>query len=887
MERYFRFILKVPKTAIVMLVGLTLCFAYGITKLEFDNSIEAFLPQHDLEYRIYNQTKKIFGDSGRFIIMLISPENLWSRPAFELFDDLIQDLEEYQTYNEVLESDRINKLQALTAQKGLTVSQLLDAFSNDAVFTRALKRNLGKPTPPDVVLSADALRQLLGAAMRDRDFKKQGLIDELISPFTVTDISGENDTLHTYDLLSKDESGRRKLPVSEHEFEVFRRRLLRNPAFENAIFVQDAAGQKITDFGLLITFINMVDQDPIARHLRRLIQSYDQLNIVMQGIPVTNIIFNDYMQRDITRFLPFVMLVVVCVFFLNFRSLRGVILPFSTLFMAVVWVMGAMGYLGAKITAIGISLPPLMIAIGSSYAIHILNQYYADFDLITRDGLHKGVVFSMSHISSTVLLAGLTTAVSFITLCTSQASAVREWGVFSCLGVIFSVFISSTLIPAGIALLPHQMPALLLKQKSGKTAIKETFIDRILTAAIACVVRHAKAVLVVVSIIIVISAVGLLQLKIESDFLQYFKDDDTVRTSATLIEQKLGGHWGFNILIDSGRAGGAKDAKFLQMEESIRAWLTAEENRNLNIGRTDTFTDYIKTMHLAMHNDDPAYYAIPADNEDIMDYLEIYDGADQNSDGRIDDFEAYVDSAYRTINIIARFKEMEGYPIGTSEVRRIIQAVDTHLRQTLPRPYTHKITGYPIMDIKMADYIVSGQLQSLLLSLVFIALIVMLLFRKFTAGLLALIPMSLAVIVCFGIMGWCRISLDIVTSIIAAITIGIGVDDTIHVLNTYRYYHQQGYAMDGIIERVLRISGKAIIYTSLALIAGFSVLTISSFKPVILFGILMAITMAVTTIGALLVLPTVIRLTQVDLSPSRSGLWAWMRLIWQFKNFTP
>lgn len=886
MECYFRFILKVPKTAIAMLVGLTLCFAYGITKLEFDNSIEAFLPRHDLEYRIYNQTKKIFGDSGRFFIMLISPENLWSRPAFELFDDLIQDLEEYQTYHEVIETKRINKLQALTAQKNVTVSQLLDAFSNDAVFARALKRNLGKPTPPDAALSADDLQQLLRAAIRDRDFKKQALIDEIVSPFTVSDISGENDTLHTYDLLSKDENGRRKLPVSEHEFEAFRQRLLRNPVFENAIFVQDAS-QRITDFGLLITFINMVDQDPIARHLRRLIQSYDQLNIVMQGIPVTNIIFNDYMQRDITRFLPFVMVVVVCVFFLNFKSVRGVILPFSTLFMAVVWVMGAMGYLGAKITAIGISLPPLMIAIGSSYAIHILNQYYADFDRITRDGLQKGVVFSMSHISFTVLLAGLTTAVSFITLCTSQASAVREWGIFSCLGVIFSVFISSTLIPAGIALLPHQMPALLLKHKSGRTALKQTFIDRILTAAIVGVVRHAKAVLVVVSIIVVISAVGLLQLNIESDFLQYFKEDDPVRTSAALIEQKLGGHWGFNILIDSGRTGGAKDAKFLQMEEAIRAWLTAEDNRNLNIGRTDAFTDYIKTMHLAMHNDDPAYYAIPADNEDIMDYLEIYDGADQNSDGRIDDFEAYVDSAYRTINIIARFKEMEGYPIGTSEVRRIIQTVDTHLRQTLPLPYTHKITGYPIMDIKMADYIVSGQLQSLLLSLVFIALIVTLLFRKFTAGLLALIPMSLAVIVCFGIMGWCRISLDIVTSIIAAITIGIGVDDTIHVLNTYRYYHRQGYGMDDIIEKVLRISGKAIIYTSLALIAGFSVLTISSFKPVILFGILMAITMTVTTIGALLVLPTVIRLTQVDLSPSRSGFWIWMKLVRQFKNITP
>ena len=143
--------------------------------------------------------------------------------------------------------------------------------------------------------------------------------------------------------------------------------------------------------------------------------------------------------------------------------------------------------------------------------------------------------------------------------------------------------------------------------------------------------------------------------------------------------------------------------------------------------------------------------------------------------------------------------------------------------------------------------------------------------------------MSVAVIINFGIMGWFNINLDMVTSIIAAITIGIGVDDTIHFLNTYRYYREKGYGIDETIEKTLRVSGKAIIYTSLALIFGFSVLTISSFKPVILFGILMAITMIATTIGALLVLPSVIRLTRVNLMRSRSRIWKVINIARFFK----
>jgi predicted RND superfamily exporter protein len=162
-----------------------------------------------------------------------------------------------------------------------------------------------------------------------------------------------------------------------------------------------------------------------------------------------------------------------------------------------------------------------------------------------------------------------------------------------------------------------------------------------------------------------------------------------------------------------------------------------------------------------------------------------------------------------------------------------------------------------------------------LLSLVVIGIIVTLLFYHLKAGLLALIPMSIAVIFNFGIMGWLGIKLDLATSIIAAITIGIGVDDTIHFLNTFRHNSEKGYSIDENIARTLAVSGKAIIFTSIALIFGFSVLVTSSFIPVILFGILMATTMIATTIGALLILPAAIKITGIELV-RRKGSETWI-----------
>jgi hypothetical protein len=861
MDKYIRFVLNWPKAVLTVFIVITMVLAAGMFKLKFDTSIATFLPQQDAEYKFYNRVKEIYGDCDTFVILSISHKNLWQYETFKQINNLLEDLEEFKEYDPEIEQQRARALESLLAGASVSGPQILNHFKNDPVFQRLLYRKLEKLDAVEGGLNGRVRSKLKKATDAAAGLKSLMMIDEIISPFTVKDITGEEDMLTTIDLIETDADGKRILPKTGGDFHAYIDKLRRNPLFEKGIYATDASGN-ITDLGFIIRFRDMSDSDAISREILEIVNSYKELTIIPQGQPIIYIWINNYMQQDLIKLVPLVILVTMIIFFLNFRSIRGVVLPTLTLLMTTSWVLGLMGYLGFKITTVGISIPILMIAVGSSYAIHILNQYYADYELITREGKARGLHEAMNHIAVTVTLAGLTTIISFLTLATHQLPALREWGIFSGLGIFFAVLISASVIPAGLELMPHKKEGpRFLNNKQKKYSI----VDRIIHWAIVGATVHYKKVLAVVAGLIVFSIFGLLQLKVETELLHYFNKDNYIRTSAKEICDKFGGRWGFNILIDSGKPDGIKSAQYLKTVNDVRTWLESCENNDLCIGRTDAFPDYIQTMHMAMNNDQQSFFAVPDSDADIMDYLEIYSDEDANSDGRVDHFEPYVDPQFQTCNIITRLGQNGDDPIGTAGLKRIFTAISEHLNKSLPAGYTFEITGHPSMLIKSVDYIVNGQIQSLFLSLIIIGITVFYLLKDMKAGLLSLIPMSVAVIFNFGIMGWTGIRLDIATSIIAAITIGIGVDDTIHFLNTFRHQSKLGHDVDTSIRLTLEASGKAIIYTSLALVFGFSVLELSTFRPLVLFGMLMGITMTATTIGALLILPSAIKLTNMGL----------------------
>ena len=867
MNHFIGFCIKRPKTVFLILAALTILLAPGMLRLQIDNSIETIMPQNDAKYKYYNHVKDVYGDNGQFIVMAVSSDNLFSYETLQKFNRLITDVEAYQDFNPKKEKRRLIDFMDLLDRESISVKNLLIRFSEDPAFQRTLQRKIQSLFGETETLSNRRLQKLQAELRKVCELKRQELVDDIISPLTAQDIKGEEDILEAYDLVETDREGNRIIPKTDAEISQFKERLVRNPAFEEILYTRDPSTGEITDYGVLIKFKDReTHRDAVVRELMTIFKSYSDLNLTYTGMPVVYVWTVDFIRVDNTNLVPMIVLVVMAIFYFNFRSIRGVCLPILSLAMTEVWVLGLMGYMGYKITVMASSLPTLLIAVGSSYSIHILNQYYNDFDMITKTGKEKGLFTSMTHISLTVLLTGITTCIAFTTLSTSQLSAVREWGVFSGLGAMFAVFAASALIPASLAVMPHRRPRHLRKTNPNQPPQK-TLVDRFVHAMSRGANHHYRAVVIIASIILLFSIAGFVQLKVDTAYVSFFKKDSEVRKSVDTIGEKFGGGWGFDIIIDSGRPNGVKSPEFLEFLEEFRQWLESEKNSDLRIGRTDSFADIIKTMHMAMNNDDPAAYKIPKRQSDIFDYIEIYGGEDCDSDGRFDEFEPFVDFEYQKIDLLARLCRKEGQMVGTSEVNQIVKKIEGYLKENIPAGANFNISGFPVMEVQVSHYLVMGQIQTLILSFIVVDLISILLFQRWAAGLLALVPMGVAVLINFGIMGWLGIELDMTTSVIAAVTIGIGIDDTIHFMNMYRHSRILGYTIEESIHRTLRVAGKAIVFTSLALIFGFLVFLRSQFIPLNLLGILLAITMTATTLGALLVLPSFIRFTRPNLRP--------------------
>ena len=242
----------------------------------------------------------------------------------------------------------------------------------------------------------------------------------------------------------------------------------------------------------------------------------------------------------------------------------------------------------------------------------------------------------------------------------------------------------------------------------------------------------------------------------------------------------------------------------------------------------------------------------------------LYSGEDRDSDGLPDNMEQFTDPRFRVANIFIKTGYYDGKPYSTKVLLQAIDALENHLAEdpyfsSLPYQVTGQTLNYAVLNRLVAH----GQITTIILTLLIISIIIFILFRDIKAALVSLIPISSSILVVFGIMGFFRIPLDITKSIIAAVTIGIGIDDTIHMLNTIRFHQMEGLEPREAILASYRDAGKAIVYTSVALVCGFAVLMFSRFKVLFYLGLLVSMNMITTTIAALLVLPAALWLLKI------------------------
>ena len=264
---------------------------------------------------------------------------------------------------------------------------------------------------------------------------------------------------------------------------------------------------------------------------------------------------------------------------------------------------------------------------------------------------------------------------------------------------------------------------------------------------------------------------------------------------------------------------------------------------------TSSIAKVVRQMNEVMHDGDKTFDSIPDTRDTIAQYFLLY-----SMSGEPDDFDRLVDFPYENAQITARINESS-----TGTIKEVTQYVKDYVAKDGSGTFV-LIGGMADLFSELVDHVVNGQITSLSLSLGLVAIMVGFLFRSFVAGLIAAVPLTLAMLMLFGLMGYTGIELNISTAMLSSIMIGVGVDYTIHFL--WRYKDERNRGLDPVqaVRTTLTTSGRGIVFNALSIIVGFAVLMLSAFLPVRFFGILVVVSIGACLLGALVFVPTMVLL---------------------------
>jgi len=671
---------------------------------------------------------------------------------------------------------------------------------------------------PETIYDADLL-----AAVEEITERLEGLpgIDEVRTPLNTQMIDAVGDSIEVGP-IAPDE----KAPQRPEEIGAFRERIESNEAVLDILVSKDGSAAN-----LLVTYKRGIDPQRMTRQVTDLVDEYrDRYTFYISGLDFLSQSLSDSISADLAKLLPVVILIIVAVLYASFRSFRGVWIPLSVVGLSVIWVFGLMSIAGMPVTAVSFLLPVLLLAIGIAYGIHILS--HVDEHASSGGDKRASILRAMEGIHAPVWMTGLTTVAGFMALLTSFLPVLRDFGLAAGIGVAIAVILSILVIPALLSVLP---PA---KQRKVKT--QDGRIARGLHRTGRFVADHRRMVLLVSGAFLCLFAVGIPFMPVDSSISAFLGDRHPASQGMDVMETHFSGSEQVVIEIDTERRDGLKDPAVLAEMVALEAHL-----KKAGIQKTTSLTDVVRELNRKFHGDDPAYDAIPEDRKLVAQLLLLYSfqGGDLGSLA-VGDF-----SAGEIIGFYPKLNQ--------DELNALVSSIRTYLDTEIATGIEASMVGSTALQHRMTSQILSSLMTSLGTSVVIAAAIVAILMGSLVAGFVAVLPLVSAIVINFGTMGFAGMTLNIATAMISSITIGIGIDYAIHFISRYRTeYRSNGVAGDAVAQTA-STSGRAILFNAASVIGGFMVLLLSTFSAFKTFGGLISLSMAVSAVSALTVIPAI------------------------------
>lgn len=541
------------------------------------------------------------------------------------------------------------------------------------------------------------------------------------------------------------------------------------------------------------------------------------------GMPVTLYELSRIILNDINSIAPLAFIMISLMLLAGFRSFRGVFLPMLTVLIAIIWTMGLITLLGYEITMLTNIIPVILLAVGSAYAIHVINAVTAEYDANPVDTLKRAV----GYIAIPVLLAGITTILGFVSfIAGSYLEMITEFGLFSAAGILFSMILSVSFVPAIMAVTGKQ------KAKPARQH-KPNLFDKAPAFLASAIFRHKTAVILLWSAIIAVSIFGMTMIERRVDLVDYFKKNNVVRKGEDLLKEQFNGSMPLYVNFE----GNVQHPDLLTLMSETQEYMA----QFYYIPYSQSVADLIKQMNDVMGEGE----LIPDDEIKIAQLWFLLEGQEIMEQLVSPDLTEGVIQAYVTSGELDVLTEIE---------TRFTQYVAERSTEDINLSFT----GIPLMLKRLDESLVRSQAYSLIIAMVLVILMVSALLGSFKRGIAAVIPIGITLIVLFGIMGLTGTPLDIATVLSGSVTIGIGIDYAIHFISRFSEGKKLRLDKQSSIERSIRISGKAIFINMLSVSAGFAMLAFSNLVPLQRFGFLVASTMIVAGMASLTLLPLIL-----------------------------
>lgn len=602
-----------------------------------------------------------------------------------------------------------------------------------------------------------------------------------------------------------------------------RERALANPLVRDLLVAADGTAAAVV-VELEAEADTFEEKVALVREVKRRAALVDErLDVRVAGTPAINEAIYRYSRRDFALLGGLALALILGIGLVAFRSVTLALLPLGVVVAAVVWIFGVMGILGLRINLVSQSLVTVVLAVGIADAIHLLTEYRARLHTEGRD---EALTSAVAETFVPCAFTTLTTVAGMLSLLSSHLVPIREFGALAAAGVATALVLTFSALPAALTLLPTPPAADPARGLGG---------------ALDAMVHGVKRVrFVVLAVFVVATTFALwrvIEIRVGANPVAYFLEGDPVREDIRAIDERLGGSTSIELFVESAD-GGLGDPEILARLATLERWLETLPS----VTRVLSVTDALESASLAM----TGTATISKDRATIAQtYLLLEDE---------EGLGAFVDDARERGRISARVRMTDA-----AELVREIPAVEARLAagysgdELKVRP-----TGFVKLIGQMELYIVDSQLKSFALALVVVSLLMVVLLRSLRLGILAMIPNLVPIAGGLAVMELLGIHLDPGTAMIGSVTLGLVVDDTVHLFSRYAAEQRKGLEPSDAITIAVRQVGRALVVTSVVLALGFGVLGFGSFTPNVYFGIVASVVISLALVCDLVVVPAVV-----------------------------